>query len=338
MRKKQLLAQGLRYSGALSLLNHAWWGEDRLTVLAYHRITDIHADDFYGLASNVSATPEDFDAQMTFIGNNFNVISLDQLREFILNDTALPKRPLLITFDDGYRDNYDNALPILKKHGFPAVIFTVTGRMTDPLPLWWDMCAQAFRETTLKTADLPYIGVREISEASQDEFIEVIKTHPTKQMDESIEKLCTALEVTPSKEALFFGWDEVRELVANGVACQPHTVNHPIMTRIDLAQRIEELTQSRDDLLQHTEQIVDTFAYPNGSPVDYDKETILALRDLGYKIAVTLSPGPERLETVKRYPLQIRRVYLSNRDTLDIFATKVMGIPALTTQDSYLEI
>lgn len=338
MRKKQLLAQVLRYSGALSLLNHVWWGRRRLTVLAYHRITDIHADDFYGLASNVSATIEDFDAQMAYIAKNFTVISLDQLRQYILDGTELPKRPLLITFDDGYRDNYDNALPILKKYGFPAVIFTVTGRMENPLPLWWDLCAQAFRETTLTSADLPYIGKRAINEQSQDEFIEAIKKYPTSEIDTAIEQLNTALNVNTSKEPLFFGWDEVREFVANGVSCQPHTVNHPIMTRIDLEQRFEELKQSRAALLEHTDQIVDTFAYPNGSPVDYDKETILALHELGYKMAVTLSPGPERLSMVKRYPMQIRRVYLSNRDTLDIFATKVMGIPAITSNDTYLEI
>jgi len=338
MRKRQLIAQALRYSGTLGVLNYGYWGSGRLTVLAYHRITDVNAPDFYGFAPNVSASVSDFEKQMKWVSENFNVIDLDQLRQYILADATLPPRPLLITFDDGYQDNYDNAFPILKKYNLPGVIFTVTGRMTNPTPLWWDVCAQAFRESKVSEADLPYIGVRQINESTQSEFMEAVKKYPTAEIDSAIEQLCTALQVTPEAKALFFSWDEVRELVDNGVACQPHTVTHPIMTRIPLEQRVEELKQSRDDLLEHTNQTVDTFAYPNGTPVDYDKETIMALHELGYKMAVTLSPGPERLATVKRYPMQIRRVFLSYRDTLDIFITKVMGLPALTTDDTYLEI
>ncbi len=338
MRKRQLIAQALRYSGSLSLINHGWWGRRRLTVLAYHRITDVNAADFYGFAPNVSATVSDFEQQMNWVAENFNVISLEQLREYILKGTTLPPRPLLITFDDGYRDNYENAYPILKHKGFPAVIFTVTGRMDNPSPLWWDICAQTFRESDIEQADLPYIGKRQINEQSQQEFMEAVKKYPTAEIDSAIAQLCTALNVTPEKKALFFSWDEVRELSENGVDCQPHTVTHPIMTRIPLEQRIEELKQSRDALQEHTGNIIDTFAYPNGTPVDYDKETVLALHELGYKMAVTLSPGPERLSIVKRYPMQIRRIFLSHRDTLDIFITKVMGVPAFSTKDKYLEI
>lgn len=338
MRTRQYLAQALRYSGTLSLISHGWWGRRSLTVLAHHRITDADAPDFYGLKSNVSASVSDFEQQLDWIADNYNVISLDQLRQYVLKDVDLPPRPLLITFDDGYRDNYENAYPILKKHGFPAVIFTVTGRMSNPTPLWWDISAQAFRTTKVSEANLPYLGMREINKSTQTEFMETLKKYPTAEIDPAVEQLCTALQVSPEKVDLFFGWDEVRELVSNGIACQAHTVTHPIMTRIPMEQRIEELKQSRDALLENTNQTVDTFAYPNGSPVDYDKETVLALHELGYKMAVTLSPGPERLSIVKRYPMQIRRVYLSRRDTMDMFISKVTGIPALTTNDTYLEI
>lgn len=83
MRKRHILSQALRATGALTLLDHLYWGSERLTVLAHHRITDPDADDFVGLRSNVSATPQQFAQQLAYIQQHFNVISLDQLRTFV---------------------------------------------------------------------------------------------------------------------------------------------------------------------------------------------------------------------------------------------------------------
>lgn len=341
MRKRQLIAQLLKWGGVHHLLN-AYWGSDRLTVLAYHRITDVHAPDFVGFAPNVSATKEIFAEQIAHVARHFNVISLETLVDFIVNDKPLPPRSLLITFDDGYLDNYENAYPILKKHQLPAVIFLATSRMDDPRPLWWDNCAEAFRRTKKTSATLPHLMQQTFATAEEREavghrFIETIKAFSQSEKESSVLALLDVLEVAPIEEPLFMGWDKVRELVANGVACMPHTVNHPILTRIAVDEMRREIQDSRDKIIQETGQATIGFAYTNGMPGDYNQAVVQALRDFGYKTAFTLSAGPMRYASAKQHPFEIQRVFLSHRDTLEIFLMKIMGLPALTEKPQFIE-
>jgi hypothetical protein len=90
--------------------------------------------------------------------------------------------------------------------------------------------------------------------------------------------------------------------------------------------------------MDHTGQEVYAFAYPNGTPADYTPETMTALTENGYDLAFTLTAGPMRWEAVKAHPLQIRRVYLDNKDTIKVFAVKVMGVPAFMEGLAYPEV
>ena len=133
---------------------HRLWPQ-RLTVLAYHRITDVHAADFAGYAPNVSASPEMFDQQMGYLRRHFQVISLKQLLDALERNIPLPDRAALITFDDGYRDNHEQALPILRHHQLPATLFLATDFLDTGRPFYWDRVAHAFRICRLNKASLP---------------------------------------------------------------------------------------------------------------------------------------------------------------------------------------
>jgi len=125
MGKRQRLTQVMLKTGCWRLLD-LFWGPQRLTVLGYHRICDPAAPGFSGLVSNVSATPAMFARQMDYVKQRFNVIRLDALRACVVDGAALPSRPLLITFDDGYLDNYTHAFPILRERGLAAVLCVVS--------------------------------------------------------------------------------------------------------------------------------------------------------------------------------------------------------------------
>jgi peptidoglycan/xylan/chitin deacetylase (PgdA/CDA1 family) len=145
-----------------------------------------------------------------------------------------------------------------------------------------------------------------------------------------LDRLQVALNVDlPTDPPVFMNWDQVREMVAMGIACQPHTVNHPILTRIGPEQMRRELVDSRDQIAEQTRQEVVGFAYPNGMPGDYDQSTMQTLHDLGYGLAFTLSPGPVALKKVRERPLEIERIFLLYQDTLEAFIMKVMGADAL---------
>jgi peptidoglycan/xylan/chitin deacetylase (PgdA/CDA1 family) len=221
------------------------------------------------------------------------------------------------------------------------VIFIVTGRMDDPSPLWWDICAETFRQTEKTHADLPLIGeqVFETAEAKAEighQFIEVLKAIPEDEKQVQVETLQRILDVTLPNTRLFFGWEQVRELADNGIACQPHTVTHPILTRIPEAEMVRQVTESRQHVIDRSGQDAIAFAYPNGFTADYNQATIQALQDNGYAMAFTLIPGPMPASEIRKYPFQIKRIFLSYHDTLEVFQMKVMGIPALRDGGNYL--
>jgi peptidoglycan/xylan/chitin deacetylase (PgdA/CDA1 family) len=332
MSKKQKLAQVLVKGGAIPLFN-AFWGRERLTVLAYHRIIDYQRPDFADYLPVVSATPAMFEQQMAFVRDHFHVISLDDLHRALTAGAPLPDNPLLITFDDGYLDNYTNAYPILKRFGFPAVIFLATSRMDDPTPLWWDAVARYFHHTPRTEAKLPLVGEVALGDdrrALLDRLLGELKTLPEADKQAAVEQVRAALAVTdPDDAPLFMSWDQVREVVSNGVDCQAHTVTHPIMTRISVDEQHRQLERSRAHIMEQTGKDVAAFAYPNGTHADYAPETMRLLQDTSYKTAFTLTAGPMRWRQVKVHPLQIRRVYLGYQDTFELFALKVMGLPAL---------
>ncbi len=92
----------------------------KVIVLNYHKVDNIH--------NSLSVIPEDFERQMRYLSENgYNTITPEQLYDNITTGAELPEKPILITFDDGYQDNYDNAYPILKKYNMKATIFVVTG-------------------------------------------------------------------------------------------------------------------------------------------------------------------------------------------------------------------
>lgn len=339
MSKKRTAVRWFSRIGGMQVLD-TYWGSQRLTVLAYHRIIPYERADFADYVPVVSATPSDFEHQMQYITAHFTVVPLDDLRLALTEDKPLPHKPLLITFDDGYLDNYEYAYPILKKMGLPAVIFLATSRMSDPSPLWWDAIARYFFHTDRIDVTLPLIGAQQLSPDGKrhilNYLLDELKKIPEEEKIAAVAQIREELAVTdPDQTPLFMNWDQVRDLVNNGIVCQAHTVTHPIMTRISAAEARRQLRESKAMIIDETGQSVFAFAYPNGGDTDYSVDTIAALRETGYDMAFTLAPGPMRWREAKAHPLQIRRVYLAYQDSFEVFEAKVMGLTAINTPIAY---
>ena len=108
----------------------------KVLVLNYHKIDDVH--------HSLSVAPDDFDRQMKYLyDHGYHSISPDELYGAISGQGGLPENPVLITFDDGYRDNYTNAYPILRKYNFKATIFVVTSFLSKMSHyLTWDQARE----------------------------------------------------------------------------------------------------------------------------------------------------------------------------------------------------
>ncbi len=318
---------------------HRLW-PPRLTVLAYHRIIDPFTPDFDTFKPNVSATPAEFAAQMDFMSRHFQIISIAELIAWLQGQHQLPPNAALITFDDGYRDNLDYALPVLQARKLPAVIFLATDYIGQCVPFFWDFTAYCFFHTSADKANLPELGWQHWSEAKSRgdimlKWLEALKKLPDAGKWTAIKQLPERLNVTVPDDAfahLHLTWDEVRTLVAAGVDMGAHTQSHPVLTRVSLEQARTEVAGSKARVEAEIGKPVTTFAYPNGQATDFNPDLQSILQELEIKAAFTLLPGPTRPAEIRQAPLAIRRVFIGYKDTLPRFAAKVMGIPRLFGQ------
>lgn len=331
-----IAAMGWRHSAATALnvtgvarLIEAWYGRSRLTVLAYHRIVDHTASGFVGFAGNVSASPEAFAAQMDLVGRRFNPVSIGDVAES-LDGGRLPDRPLLVTFDDGYRDNHDHALSILADRSIPAVVFLAADHVGSVEPFWWDLVAWAFQTSRRSGGHLPLLGNRTWDDPHRiaAEWIRDAKQCDERGKQEAVVALTGILE-TPHAGSTFaeahLTWDHVRAMQRRGIDFGAHTCSHPILTRVDRDRAGREITESVTKVGRETGVMPVGFAYPNGLEGDYDESTVAMLADAGIRLGFTLSPGPVRRRELVDNPLEIPRVYVHHTDTTAALAVKASG-------------
>ena len=305
-----------------------------LTVLNYHRVADPKTDGRETFRPNISATPENFAWQMDYMRKHFNLISGAELSAWLHGAQKLPPYAAMVTFDDGYHDNFLNAYPILKARNIPAIIFLTTNYIDKGAPFYWDVLAYAFRHTAKRQVDLPLIGLRHWE--NDEEMVRVMlawaetsKLLPDAEKKEALQDTLAVLDVSVPADAfhgLQLTWDQIREMAQNGIEMGSHTVSHPILTRISLAQVKEELDKSKKRIEAEIGMPVFSFAYPNGGSADFAPETQNLLRELGYQLAFSLMPGPTQYATVKKDPYAIRRIFLRHADTHGRFVGKITGL------------
>jgi len=306
-----------------------------LTVLNYHRIDDPFQAGFDTLKINVSATSNQFALQMDYVKAHYNVISCQHLDLWLRGESKLPPHAAIITFDDGYCDNFSNAYPILKERNLPAIIFLATDFIGGSKPFYWDYISYCFYHTKKKQAHLPLTGdCSWIDENSRDlimyRWIESLKKIPDVQKIEYMSQIGKTLDVVVPEEAfdkLYLNWDQVRAMSESGlIEFGAHTVTHPILTRIPIEQAAYEIRESKKKIEEETGKTVFALAYPNGGDADFSPVVIQAAKETGIVIAFSLLAGPTRYTTVKKDPFAIRRIFLAYYDSFPRFVAMISGL------------
>lgn len=271
--------------------------EDRnVQILVYHRINDEKAPFFTGVPTKV------FEKQMELLASQYRVLKLDEAVER-MKKNDIPDNAVVVTFDDGYKDNFVNAFPILKKYSIPATTFLATGAIDSGKPLWHDLVFSVFRETTVSLLDGFGDCNKQYSLSSREEQFEVLNmvlTFLRAQNDEDrqswIEKLRDKLGVAKQaiSENLMLSWMEAKEMESGGVSFGSHTVTHPVLTRVRIGQVLSEIYESKKAIEEHLGIPVTSFAYPNGKKGDFNDDIKNVLRDAGFTCAVTTIFGTNR--------------------------------------------
>jgi len=266
----------------------------RLSILIYHRVP---AEPDPMLAGEVDAAR--FAEQMSLLASNFNVLPLSEAAQRLPRGD-LPARAACVTFDDGYADNHDVALPILQRFGIPATFFVTTGFL-DGGRMWNDTIIESIRripEPMLVLTDLGLdtysLNTIEERRATAQLLLKAIKHRPYAERSEIVEKIAT-LSAQPLPDGLMMTRSQVRALHDAGMEVGGHTVTHPILARIPREQAEREMREGKEVLEGVLGAPVQLFAYPNGRPIeDFGTEHVALARKLGFRAAVTTSWGAAR--------------------------------------------
>ena len=308
-----------------------------LRVLLYHRISDPSDAKFFGLKSNVSAKPSEFASQLDYIAKHYAVVGLDECLAWIYEGRKLPKRALLITFDDGYRDNLTFAHAELAARRLPWLLFAATSYIGDAEVFFWDWVAEAFRQSRLRSAQLPLLGFRSWTESSADpladQWVDIAKRMTSAARKDCLEQLAKALLV-PQLDApprgTHLSWEEIAELNRDGCAVGSHTASHCMMLNCLPGQAEQEIGASRLILEQKLGSPVRSFSFPYGGPGEYDPEYATLLNQSGIRIAFRSTGGINFPSEARMAPFSLRRRAICTRDTVERIAAWAAGASRVT--------
>lgn len=267
----------------------------RLSTLIFHRVLR-EQDPIFPLELDARR----FERLMSIVAKVFHVLPLQDAVARLARD-ELPPRALTISFDDGYADNHDVAMPILQRLGLPATIFVTTGFL-DGGRMWNDTIIECVRRTRHERLDLADFGlsVMPCATASErraviDKVLAVVKYRAPEQRKPLLERLAAVCGHPELPADLMMDAEQVRGLLRGGIDVGAHTVNHPILKTLPDDQARAEMNGSRERLQQILDVPVTLFAYPNGRPgTDYEPRHAEMARGLGFKAAVSTRPGVAR--------------------------------------------
>jgi peptidoglycan/xylan/chitin deacetylase (PgdA/CDA1 family) len=260
-----------------------------LLILTYHRVTP----------SPDALLPDEPDARafaalIDSIRSTFNVLPLGEALG-LRTEGRLPARAVSITFDDGYSNNAEVALPILEQRGVRATFYVATGYLNGGR-MWNDTVIEAVRRAP--RLDLEDFGLGNHALAGVAERVTAIdRILRALKYREYDERLAIAAEIAhraglAAKSDLMMSDDQVRQLAEAGMEVGAHTVSHPILAGIDRTAAVREIEESKRRLEQIIGRSVSSFAYPNGQPgKDYGREHVEIVRSAGYVSAVTTAWG-----------------------------------------------
>jgi peptidoglycan/xylan/chitin deacetylase (PgdA/CDA1 family) len=298
----------------------------RAAVLGYHRVVeDFDREASYAIPSLLISRAM-LERHLDCVARRFQIVSLDELQSRLQSRPRTERPFTAITFDDGYRDVYEQAFPLLMRKGIPATVFVATDYVGtsgvlphDKLFLLLSRASHRWRSFAdtlvgvLRRLDIT--PVPNVSAAARSAYT-ALRTLVATLSEADVQRIIHALEVDgglaggiPSGFRLLT-WDMVAEMSRAGIVIGSHTKTHTLLTNENPARVLEELSESRQTLSARLGRPAMSFAYPDGR---FHPAAVRAVAAAGYQIAVTTCRHRDR-----EHPwLTVPRVVLWERSTVD---------------------
>lgn len=279
-----------------------------LFVFNYHSFNTF-VNDHLRIGSLFSyAYGENFERQIQFLSRHFN-----KLESLDLQSESFLKQNYLLTFDDGYKDNFDIALPILKKYSVPAIFFITTSVIGTDNLLWYDRVRLYYERNrkkeilgALRTKTQCRKSIQELREKDYEEFLEIVKTYNNNP---------------PEISRLMMNWKEAREIFDSGIMIGSHSHTHPVLGKMERYQQMRDIQNSIEFIKNKLDFSPFTFSYPEGLSETFNRDTIDILKTSGIKYAFTTMNG---INTQRTHPYYLKRIGVNPKDSIPILAFKII--------------
>jgi peptidoglycan/xylan/chitin deacetylase (PgdA/CDA1 family) len=294
----------------------------KFVVLCYHRVGS------GGVPFYSNLDPAVFEAQVRFLRRAYRIVTLDEMcRE--LEDGGPAGQAIAITFDDGYRDVYTHAFPVLRRYGVPATVYLTAAAIETGEISWYDRIFVLAMSTQCGTLELNGNPPRQFTLTSREsrlhaatEIVRALRGYSNRERGAA----CAALEQSAHLPASawepkdrMLNWDHVREMQGAGISFGAHTMSHPVVSQLAGSERRFELGDSKRLLESRLQSPVGHFAFPFGSPSDIDAESCAWMPHYGYRSAVSTVWGVNTPETPKYL---LRRIG-GDEPSLSLFALRL---------------
>jgi len=293
---------------------------DRLLLIGHHRVRPVgdesqHAGDI----ELVSATPEEFAWQVAYLCRHFEPVSCRQIADALDGRSSLPPNAVAITFDDGYADFMDHALPILQRAKAPATVFVATDYVANREPYWFDLVSSLLRRAPPGAILLPPVAeglpvdhsdgararasyqvlgyLKSCADAERMAFLQALATKYPELVRAAAEGLGRALT-----------WEQMRQMHAAGIEIGAHSASHPCLAQLEKAKLQLELEEPKRLIEQELGVECPSIAYPFGGGRSYSPAVLRGVSQAGYRVGVTYQPGVNALSQASRYALRRQHV------------------------------
>lgn len=283
-------------------------------LVTYHSINEYHEERIR--VPNI-VTPSIFELQIRYMVSAAKLITLQEYLDHLQERRPLPQKSIVITFDDGYKDNLTIASPILQKYGAPATFFISTGYIGSDKVKWEDRLSYLVRRSKAEVISLGFpsgnitlnIGGKTDKFRAINILVSILGHCNQSEKEKALIELGEQLKVeSVNPTGVMLTWDDVRKLADTpGYTIGSHTVTHQHLTRISPDDVRWELTTSKECLEKEIGRPVKSFTYPKG---DFNEGVVTAVRSAGYTSAGTIEYGQNSIHSD---PFRLRRVIVPNQ-------------------------
>jgi len=270
-----------------------------LPILAYHRVFPFNPAKYPFDEGIISATPDVFDRQMAFISRNFTVLNFRSILDLKKKGNPLPRNGLIITFDDGYRDNYQFAFPVLRKYGITAVVFPTTAYVGSKEVFWFERVAYYVKRADDGPFHIESIGYHAFlrkhnRKAILTELLRCLKSvHNGVRIDamKELDSLYGRRGILHRELVETLSWIEIMEMDRAGIEFGSHTCTHPVLTLMPTEDMEIELGESKKVLEHNIDRAVLSVSYPVGGKSAVNQAVEKAAEAAGYEFGVNYIQG-----------------------------------------------